>query len=276
MKASGISLYRLSISVLLVALVFCGLSFLLQEYLLPKCNQKQDALRAIIKGKPPRTHYHPDRKWIMGDNSKIINYMLFDEDRNLFGDLSIFEFDSSNFELKRRIYARRAVWNSNISSWILEEGWTQGFQALHTIPSEFRQFAQMQFPEFTEPPQYFKKEVKVDSQMTFEELGSYIKDLKKSGFDVTKLQVALQKKISFPMISLIMCLLAIPFSFSAGRHGSLYGMGVSILLGIIYWVMVGFFEQVGGVGKLVPELAAWAPNLIFGAAGAYLIFTIET
>jgi lipopolysaccharide export LptBFGC system permease protein LptF len=71
-------------------------------------------------------------------------------------------------------------------------------------------------------------------------------------------------------------LLAIPFSFSAGRHGSLYGMGVSILLGIIYWVMVGFFEQVGGVGKLVPELAAWAPNLIFGAAGAYLIFTIET
>ena len=40
--------------------------------------------------------------------------------------------------------------------------------------------------------------------------------------------------------------------------------------------MVGFFEQVGGVGKLVPELAAWAPNLIFGAEGAYLIFTIET
>jgi lipopolysaccharide export LptBFGC system permease protein LptF len=40
--------------------------------------------------------------------------------------------------------------------------------------------------------------------------------------------------------------------------------------------MVGFFEQIGGVGKLVPELAAWAPNLIFGAAGSFLIFTLET
>ncbi len=36
------------------------------------------------------------------------------------------------------------------------------------------------------------------------------------------------------------------------------------------------FEQVGGAGKLVPFLAAWAPNLIFGASGIYLLFTIRT
>jgi LPS export ABC transporter permease LptG/LPS export ABC transporter permease LptF len=275
-KASGVSLYRISISVIVVSLFLCGVSFLLQEYLLPPCNQRQDALRAIIKGKPPRTHAHPGRKWMVGEQSKIINYTLFDEDRLLFGEISIFEFETGNFKLKRRIYATRAEWDSSKRQWVFFEGWSQGFKDQHTVPEEFHRFERAEFASMTELPQYFKKEVKVDTQMRYQELSNYISDLKKSGFDVTKLEVALHKKISFPTISLIMCLLAIPFSFSSGKHGSLYGVGLSILIGIIYWVMVGFFEQIGGVGKLVPILAAWAPNLIFGATGTYLIFTIDT
>jgi lipopolysaccharide export LptBFGC system permease protein LptF len=112
--------------------------------------------------------------------------------------------------------------------------------------------------------------------MDYAELYSYIEDLKKSGFDVIKLSVALQKKLSFPLVSLIMCMIAIPFSFSTGRHGSLYGFGLSIVIGIVYWVVLNFFEQIGGAGKLVPFLAAWAPNMIFGASGIYLLFSIET
>ncbi len=275
-KASGVSLYRISVSVVFVSLFLCGFSFILQEFLLPPCNQKQDALRAVIKGKPPRTHAHPGRKWIVGEQSKIINYTLFDEDQNLFGEISIFEFEPDNFKLKQRIYATRAEWDSAKEKWEFFDGWSQGFKQQHTIPEEFHRFEHAEFASMTEQPQYFKKEVKLDSQMRYGELANYISDLKKSGFDVTKLEVALHKKLSFPTVSLIMCLLAIPFSFSTGRHGSLYGVGLSILIGIIYWVMVGFFEQMGGVGKLVPMLAAWAPNLIFGAAGTYMIFTMET
>jgi LPS export ABC transporter permease LptG/LPS export ABC transporter permease LptF len=275
-KASGVSLYRLSLSVVFIALFLCAFSFMLQESILPTCNQKQDALRAVIKGKPPRTHTHPGRKWIVGEQSKIINYNFFDEDQNLFGEISVFEFEPVSFQLRRRIYATRAEWNSQQKEWIFLEGWSQGFKDQHTIPESFHAFARAKFQNMTEPPDYFKKEVKLDSQMNFRELSTYAGDMKKSGFDVTKLEVALQKKLSFPVVNLIMCLLAIPFSFSSGRHGSLYGVGLSILVGIVYWVMVGFFEQMGGVGKLMPVLAAWAPNLIFGAAGIYMIFTVET
>ena len=76
--------------------------------------------------------------------------------------------------------------------------------------------------------------------------------------------------------SLIMCMIAIPFSFSMGKRGSLYGVGLSIMIGITYWVMLEFFEQVGGAGKLLPFLAAWAPNLLFGAAAGYLLLTVRT
>jgi len=51
---------------------------------------------------------------------------------------------------------------------------------------------------------YFKKEVKQYSEMNYEELGRYIRDLQQSGFDVVRLRVQLNKKLSFPMITLIM------------------------------------------------------------------------
>jgi LPS export ABC transporter permease LptG/LPS export ABC transporter permease LptF len=274
MKASGISLYRLSWSLLLVAVLISLFSFALQEYVLPYSNQKQDALRNVIKGRSAQTYNRPDRKWMMGEQNRIFNYNFFDEDRNLFGGISVFEFDPVSFELKHRVFANRAVWLAEARTWVFEEGWQYEFQSQRT--TRFEAFHRARFPEISEAPQYFKKDVKESSQMNYGELRAYIDDLKQSGFDVVKLTVALQKKLSFPLVSLIMCMIAIPFSFSTGRHGSLYGFGLSIMIGIVYWVMLNFFEQIGGAGKLVPVLAAWAPNMIFGASGIYLLFSIET
>jgi LPS export ABC transporter permease LptG/LPS export ABC transporter permease LptF len=276
MKSSGISLYRLSASLLLVAIAISLFSFALQEYVMPISNQKQDALRATIKGKSPQTYYRPDRKWMMGEHSRIFNYNYFDEDRNLFGEVSIYEIDPVRYEMKRRIFANRAVWDGSNKAWIFEDGWSYGFESAHRAPRQFQKFSRAHFPEISEDPQYFKKEVKESSQMNYRELQEYIDDLSRSGFDVVKLTVALHKKLSFPLISVIMCMIAIPFSFSTGKRGSLYGIGLSIMIGVIYWIILGFFEQVGSAGKLLPLLAAWAPNLVFGASGIYLLFTIET
>ena len=276
MKASGVSLYRLALSLMTVTVLMSALSFAMQEYLLPGCNQKQDALRDKIKGRRPQTYLRPDRKWMMGEQTKIFNYNFFDEHRNLFGDLSVFEFDPASFEIRRRIFAARAIWDEVHGTWILEDGWSQGFREQRAVAKEFVRFERQRFPEITEDPRYFKKEVKQSSQMSYLELRNYIGDLKQSGFDVVRLTVALHKKLSFPIISLIMCMIAIPFSFSMGKRGSLYGVGLSIMIGITYWVMLEFFEQVGGAGKLLPFLAAWAPNLIFGASGVYFLFTIRT
>ena len=276
MKASGISLYRLSFSVMLVTVLMSIFAFWMQEYILPSANQKQDALRDRIKGRNPQTYLRPDRKWLMGEHNKIFNYNFFDEYQNLFGDISIFEFDPASLEITRRIYASRASWDEKKSAWIFEDGWVQGFSEQRASPSLFARFNRSQFPEVAEDPRFFKKEVKQSSQMSYQELHDYIQDLRKSGFDVIRLTVALHKKVSFPLVCLIMGMIAIPFSFSTGKRGSLYGIGVSILIGIIFWLTLDFFEQVGNAGKLVPFLAAWAPDLIFGAGGIYALFTIRT
>ena len=92
-KASGMSLYRLVLPLTLAGCLLAGGMFLLDDTFLPYANQRQDALRNQIKGRPAQTYFQPAHQWIFGENGKIYNYELFDPDQNLFGGLSVFELD---------------------------------------------------------------------------------------------------------------------------------------------------------------------------------------
>jgi hypothetical protein len=61
--------------------------------------------------------------------------------------------------------------------------------------------------------------------MSYDELRRYIHDLEQSGFDVVRLRVQLQKKIAYPLITLVMAVLAIPFALSAGKRSALCRRG---------------------------------------------------
>ncbi|MGB6885398.1 MAG: LPS export ABC transporter permease LptF, partial [Candidatus Acidiferrum sp.] len=103
-KASGISLYRLAVPLLFAGLALAASMIVLDETYLPYANQRQDALRNQIKGRPAQTYTHPER-WIFGNDEKIYNYDLFEPAENLFGGLSVVELDPSTFQMKRRIFA---------------------------------------------------------------------------------------------------------------------------------------------------------------------------
>ena len=107
-------------------------------------------------------------------------------------------------------------------------------------------------------------------------LRRYISDLRAAGFNVVPQTVALYRKISFPFVTLIMTLIAVPFAVTTGRRGALYGIGVGIVLAVVYWMTINAFGAIGSAGLLAPMLAAWAPNLIFGAGAAYLLLTVRT
>ena len=129
LKASGISLYRLVLPLLLCSCLVAGGMFLLDDTFLPYANQRQDALRNQIKGRPAQTYFEPARQWIFGEHSKIYNYELFDPDRQLFGGLNVFELDPATFQIRRRIFATRATWEPSENAWVLTGGWVRDFDA---------------------------------------------------------------------------------------------------------------------------------------------------
>ncbi len=274
MKATGISLYRIIVPVLVTAMLLAvGLFFFDQVYL-PHANKRQDALRNRIKGKPPQTYLNPDRKWIFGQHSTIYYYQFFDSDRDQFGNLSVFQFDPVTFQLTHRIYAERANWDEHLQRWVCSQGWERNLQG--SAIQNYRTFDVATFTAMTEAPTYFKKEVKQSSEMNYEELRSYIHDLQDSGFDVVRLRVQLQKKFAYPAIALVMAILAVPFSVSSGKRGAVAGIATAVGIAVVYTTVSGLFEAMGNVSQLPPILAAWSPDLIFGLLGGYLILKVPT
>src|SRR5439155_22846059 len=138
-----------------------------------------------------------------------------------------------------------------------ESGWERAFRGVAI--ASFTPYKVNTFAELNEPPAYFKKEVRQSSEMSYDELSSYIRDLQQSGFDVVRLRVQLQKKLAFPLITLVMAILAIPFSLSAGKRGALTGVAVALLIGVVYWITSALFEAMGNINQLPAMLAAWSP-----------------
>jgi LPS export ABC transporter permease LptG/LPS export ABC transporter permease LptF len=274
MKATGFSIYRATLPVIVLSALFAAGLFIFDQAYIPHTNREQEILRNEIKGKPPQTYLQADRKWIFGQNNEIYYYRVFDPDLNHFGGISVFEFDPSTFQLTRRIYAANAHWEDSLHKWVFEQGWVR---TLHgSSIQDYRTFDVATFNELHEDPGYFKKEVKQSSEMSYEELRRYIDDLQQSGFDTVRLKVQLQKKIAFPVIALVMAILAIPFSASGRRGGALVGVAVALGIGIVYWVTSGLFEAMGNANQLPAFLAAWAPDVIFGLAGGYLLLRVPT
>jgi LPS export ABC transporter permease LptG/LPS export ABC transporter permease LptF len=273
-KAGGWSLYRIGIPIFLIASCLCVSLFMMQDYVLPSANTRQEQLRNTIKGRPPQTSKRLQRKWILGENGRIYNYEYFDEKQDSFVNLNVFETDFTAVRILRRIHAARARIQRN-GSWLLEDGWIRDYQSAQT---GFRKIGSEEL-HFPERASYFEREIfqpKESSKMKYLDLKNYIYDLKKSGYNATELQVELHKKASFPLSCLVMALLGIPFSFSTGRKGAFFGIGMSIAIAITYWGIAGLFEAMGTYGLLIPILAAWAPNILFGAAGLALLLTIRT
>jgi lipopolysaccharide export system permease protein len=74
----------------------------------------------------------------------------------------------------------------------------------------------------------------------------------------------------------VMALIALPFAFRMGKRGALYGIATALVLGIVYWIVFALFMKFGEVGNLPPLLAAWAANVLFGLAAAYMFLNVET
>jgi LPS export ABC transporter permease LptG/LPS export ABC transporter permease LptF len=279
MKATGISVYRIVVPILAISSILAIALFSFDELYIPQANRKQEALRAVIKGRPAQTFERPDQKWIFGiekpgEPSHIFYYQFFDPDKDSFANISVFEFNPDTFRLTRRLYASSAHWDPKLHTWLFQHGWERTFEG-----DEIKTYSTFQVTtlnQIHEPPQYFKKETRQSTEMSFVELSRYIGDLRQSGFDTMRLRVQLNHKLAYPLITLVMAVLAVPFALSMGRSGSLAGIGVAIGVAVVYWVVDGTFEAMGNVNMLPALLAAWSPDILFALAGSYLLLRTPT
>jgi len=286
MRACGISLYRAVAPLLFFAAVASGVLFALQERVIAYSNREADRLNRLIRDLPPASFGALDRRWIVAENGDIYHYDLFDPRKNQFREFVLYHVDPARWDLRSMTRAssvtltRRAGADAGAApAWTGFSGWSRQFSETTQGNVTKTAVRYERFPERTLPlesPSYFKTDEPDAALMTYGELKQYVAQLRLGGYNVMPYMVALQRKVSFPFVTIVMTLLAVPFAVSTGRRGALYGIGVGIVLAITYWMMLSVCAAIGAGGLLSPVLAAWTPNILFGAAAAYLILTVRT
>jgi LPS export ABC transporter permease LptF/LPS export ABC transporter permease LptG len=287
MRACGISLYRIAAPFLFFALVASGLLYTMQEKVLAYTSQQADRLERIIR-KWPALISPLDRRWAIGADGSVYHYDYFDPKMNRFSQLHVYRLDPESWALRGVTYAKEAAPALAVDpdqegpiEWTAREGWDRNLSQAHSDSADGASLA-VKFAPFgeqsivLEAPKYFTGGTPDPDMMTYGELQAFIERLEGSGSDAARYMVGLQRKLAFPLVTVIMTMLAVPFAVTTGRRGALYGIGAAVVIAIVYYIAQSVFSAFGAGGLLPPLLAAWAPNLLFGAAAIYLVLTART
>ncbi len=271
-KSLGLSLYRLSVPALLGAAIVMSACAFLQARVLPVTNQWVAQLDDQIRGRiTTRSYRRADRHWLYGQGKYIYNYLRYDEVGEEIQRLQVLEFDNEQ-RLISRFYADSLDFVGD--SWRASEAWAREFQEGRTL--SYKAHDEPILVDYPERPEYFQSEEKMPLAMTFGELRDYITAIRNSGKAVPELEVELANKLAYPLVCLVMGLVALPFSFKLGAKGALYGIGVGVVLGMVFLSVYAFSRTLGETGTIPPIVSVAAPNALFALLGIYLFLDVET
>jgi LPS export ABC transporter permease LptG len=269
--ASGQSVYRLMMPGLLFALAAGAGAWLVQEHLMPAANVKQEALRARIRGGQPRAITGTGRQWLASPETRRLYSYEFDEQTGVLSEPTIYELDDEAIHLKRVTTGNVGVWTAS-NQLLIKEADTVNLRGMLVE----RQHEAEILLAVVDPPQVFRPTVDKPSQLSVTALTSYLKAAKQRGVDVSALALAVQRKYVSPFSVLVMAFIGMPLALAFGRRGAILALCVAVGVSVAYWGIGGGFQQLGNHGLLPPEVAAWAPPVIFAAAGTYFLSRVRT
>ena len=273
MRACGVSLYRTALPLLLLAGLWSGFLFLMEERVLAEANQKAEALDNTIRGNPPHTvNIVQNRHWLAAADGRVYYYLAYDPGKRMLHGLSVFDTAVAPYRVERHTFTTLAEYRDE--AWHARGGWTQDFSAGESAEARRETFA-TRVLDIAPNDEFASAQVDAE-MMTYGELRDYLARLEAGGFSLADQRMALQKKLAFPAVTLVMTLIAVPFGVTTGRRGTLYGIGVAILLAISYFLLTAVFTAAGRADVLPPVVAAWAANVFFLIAAAYLTLTART
>ena len=269
MRASGISLHRLSLPLLFLSLMISLLTFFWNESLVPIFTRESQYIYKVeIKKKKLQSLFGTTGIWMRGKGN-FISADYFDTKKNVLQGVVIYLLNQ-DFSLKGLIETPWASWNG--SRWE-----TRGGTEWVLLPDGRigQQKAAARFLPLSETPEDFNVFARRAEEFNYFDLKEQIKDLKARGIDTTEYEVDLQVKLAFPLIAPLMVFLAIPFAVKQGpRGGMALSFGITILIGLSYRMVLAFCISLGHSGALQPWIAAWFPNFILALVGIYF-FTGE-
>ncbi|OAM92748.1 lipopolysaccharide export system permease protein [Pelosinus fermentans] len=268
MRSGGISFYRLSAPVFVIAFFVSIFAVFFSEMVVPQSNSAYNYVvrYEIQKNTAPKSQEHIIIKDVKGDILERLTYARkFEEETNTMYAVSMQEFD--NGTLVRVENAEKAVWQDN--RWIMING------VIHDLTAEGNLERTMHFEQQIMPmakaPTAISREQKKPDEMTIKELKQHIKILEREYVNAKKYEMELQQRLAIPVASFVFALIGTPLGLQPNRSSSSIGLGISIIIIFVYYAIMTVFTALGQGGALPVVLAAWIPNIVGIIAGALLV-----
>ena len=272
-RASGGSLQRLCLPLLFCGLLASGLSFYMQNAILPQINRFAVSLRNKIKDKR-ETLFSRD-VWLKTAPGEMLNYRFYDQRSNRLVGVRHYKTGNGEREFIERIeipglrYQGRWVTEKPGQSWLFRREADGGVSATPSTIAE-----ETPFVLHIQPEDLMQKKRRV-SEFSTQELREYLKYLKSLGFSESHYQTELYAKYAYPFIPSVMMLLAMPLGFHFGRRGAFYGVGAGLVAGLSFWMLFELMKRMGTLGLIHPLAAAWTAIVLFGFFALYRFIHLE-
>lgn len=270
-KACGISVVRLLLPVFAISAILSLSMFLVNEKTVPKSVVTAERIKSdYIEKSPDKRKLLKSIKnlTVYGEKNQMIYTKEFSPVDNKLTEIIILENDA-NQRLRRKILAAKAIWTGK--KWIFYDCIIYRFDAFGEQVGNPLVFEKkiIKFP--ATPKDLLRYEVQT-GYMSYKELKGYIRRL--SGTDtktIGGLKTELYFKTAMPFVCFIIMLLGIPFALTTRRGGAMAGIGISVMVGLLYYGSIYFSLAMGKGGILPPLIAAHLSNVVFFIIALYLL-----
>lgn len=267
LRASGLSTGRLLIGLFQVAAVFAVVTFLIGEVLAPPAERAAQQMRLKEKGKAVGQDMRSGL-WVKDERS-FINVRMVLPDTRLRG-IRIYDFDAaaklrSVTEAEEGAYVPPASWRLT--------GVTR--TVLHGERAEVSKVPDMEWRSALNPDILSVLMVSPE-RMSLLHLSAYVRHLSENSQKTQRYDIALWKKVIYPLAALVMVALALPFGYTHDRVG-----GVSlkifsgVMIGVFFHMLNGLFSNLGAINSWSPVVSAMAPSALFMLAAVGMLWWVE-
>jgi lipopolysaccharide export system permease protein len=269
LQGLGISRLEIALPLLLVSVVLSGLTFVLNETVVPAATRRSKYLLDGVIHNQPLYDTYSIQNWLRTRDS-FVGVKSYDLLHKRLLGLRIFQI-GPEYSLGAIYSADHADWNGK--EWVF-------FPKLKVLDLKHNgAVAVVASRDFhlDAKPADFSFAILSPDEYSLSQLDDYIARLRRNGLDPGTYFVDRDVKYALPLSCLVMmfCGLSlsldpVPRASSAGR-GFVLGLG----LGILYWITLGFTVSFGRSGLMPAWLAAWLPNILFCLLGAGLFLIGE-
>ena len=267
LRASGMSTKDLLSSLMGVALVFALATFLVGEVVAPPAERAAQQLKLQGKGRAVAQDLHSGL-WVRDERS-FINVRTVLPDTRLRG-IRIYDFGEdarlrSVTEAEEGVYVPPASWKlSGVVRTHIEDDRAR----LERIPDlEWRSALN---------PDILSVLMVSPEKMSLMHLSTYTRHLAENKQKTQRYDIAMWKKVIYPLAALVMVALALPFGYT---HNRVSGVSLKIfsgvMIGVLFHMLNGLFSNLGAINSWSPFLSAIAPSALFMLAATGMIWWFE-